>query len=220
MGKCPATHPAPRLCALVPDGQTAGRRSIAGTKPTPWPTHPARRASVWSNKQTDPYSPPGVLKRHLGRGGQSPLTLATPPGHLRSQARPRALGMALGAPVTHDPAATCPVWAGAPPPLPRMPRPHGRAAAAKGAGRRHHGPLTGAHPCSARAGRKGQRKWVGKSGPPRAGPRDARAFTGQGLRTRKRVHRCRTGRGRAVTVSQEKKQVTTTQNKNKCILSH
>ena len=147
VGKCPATHPAPRLCALVPDGRTAGRRSIAGTKPTPWPTHPARRASVWSNKQTDPYSPPGVLKRHLGRGGQSPLTLATPPGHLRSQARPRALGMALGAPVTHDPAATCPVWAGAPLPLPRMPRPHGRAAAAaKGAGRRHHGPLTGAHP--------------------------------------------------------------------------
>ena len=92
----------------------------------------------------------------------------------------------------------------------RLPPPPSRAAASRaggggqGLGRRHHGPLTGAHPCSARAGRKGQRKWVGKSGPPRAGPRDARAFTGQGLRTRKRVHRCRTGRGRAVTVSQEK----------------
>ena len=84
MGKCPATHPAPRLCALVPDGQTAGRRSIAGTKPTPWPTHPARRASVWSNKQTDPYSPPGVLKRHLGRGG------AKPP-HARNTTRTSAL---------------------------------------------------------------------------------------------------------------------------------
>ena len=208
VGKCPATHPAPRLCALVPDGQTAGRRSIAGTKPTPWPTHPARRASVWSNKQTDPYSPPGVLKRHLGRGG------AKPP-HARNTTRTSALasqasGTRHG---TRRPGYARPgchlSWAGAPPPLPRMPRPHGRAAAAKGAGRRHHGPLTGAHPCSSRAGRKGQRKWVGKSGPPRAGPRDARAFTGQGLRTRKRVHRCRTGRGRAVTVSQEKQQLTT-----------